>query len=401
MSNLAILGAQWGDEGKGKITDVLSSKYDIVVRFQGGNNAGHTVYWEDKKIVLHVIPSGILNKNCVSVIGHGVVFDPNSFLTEQNNLIENKIPINPNNLKISRNCPVITSYHKLLDIAREQGKNKIGTTGRGIGPTYEDKIGRKSIKLEDLKSLDTIYKKLEALEEKLFLLKNLYKISIPSLEEEAKNLFEAGKKITPHLVDTFSYLKIATLNKKNIMYEGAQGCLLDIDYGTYPYVTSSNTTIGGIYTGAGVFDSKIEILGITKAYTTRVGEGPFPTELLNEQGNEIRETGQEFGATTGRKRRCGWLDIPLLKYAISTSNISSLALTKVDILQKIKDPKVCISYKGIDAWCQDINLNEVKPIYKDLPTEVYALCSFLEHYLNIPVKYISNGPERKDFIELD
>lgn len=406
MSCLAIIGAQWGDEGKGKVTDALSSKYDIAVRYQGGPNAGHTIYFEDKKVILHVIPSGILNKGCVSVIGHGVVIDPDSFLIEKSNLIKHNIPVSTNNLKISMNCVVVTSYHKLLESVREQGKFRIGTTGRGVGPAYESKVGRYALKLADLGSIENIYNKLSRSEELIYLLKHFYGVNnIPDIAEEAEKLFEVGKHIMPYLIDTVTFIKKATENKNNIMYEGAQGVLLDIDYSpTYPYATSSSTCLGGIYAGAGLFDSKIEVLGVLKTYSTRVGEGPFPTELNNIVGDSIREVGHEFGSTTGRKRRCGWLDLPLLKHAITVSNISSLALTKIDILAKIKDPQVCVAYKigdvEVDTWNAGINLDDVVPVYKDLPKETYALCTFIEQHCNLPIKYISNGPKRKDFIKI-
>lgn len=407
MSSIAIIGAQWGDEGKGKITDALSSKYDVVVRYQGGNNAGHTVYFDNKKVILHVIPSGILNKGCVSIIGHGVVVDPDSFLVEIDNLAEHGVIVTPENLKVSLNCPVVTSYHKLLDSARESGPNKIGTTGRGIGPTYEDKISRYGIKLKDLISYDTILNKLSNMEERFFVLKNYYGInSCPSIHEEAAKLYEAGIKIRRYLDDTVTLLKKYTENKNNIMFEGSQGLCLDLDYGTYPYVTSSNTGIGGIYTGAGLFDKNLDLLGVIKAYCTRVGEGPFPTELTNEVGEEIRNLGHEYGSTTGRKRRCGWLDLPMLKYSITNSGISFLALTKIDVLAKIKDPKVCVSYKlkdgsEVDMWNPGISFDDVTPVLKDMPKETYALTTFIEQCLGIPIKYISNGPKRKDFMEIN
>jgi adenylosuccinate synthase len=416
MKTLAIIGSQWGDEGKGKITDLLSEKCDIVVRYQGGNNAGHTIIVDGKKIVLHLIPSGVLHPHSVAVIGHGVVFEPEAFQTELKKVADAGISVTPKNLKISENVTVITSYNKLLDSAREsQGTVKIGTTGKGIGPAYEDKTARCAIKLKDLFDLESLKVKLTRnLEEKETLFKHRYNIDFPSVNEEAQRLFTLGKNIAPFMCDTFSYLDLAIQAKKKILFEGAQGILLDVDYGTYPFVTSSSTALGGVYTGAGIPESHVEeVLGITKAYTTRVGEGPFPTELFDAIGEEIQTKGQEFGATTGRKRRCGWLDLPLLKYAVKASNLTSIALTKLDILCGIKELKVCIAYeyegKTIEIAYPGIDLTKAKPIYKSMKPftdtfkgslspelEVYIL--EIENFLKIPVGIIAFGPERKEII---
>jgi adenylosuccinate synthase len=416
MKTLAIIGSQWGDEGKGKITDLLSEKCDVVVRYQGGNNAGHTIIVDGKKIVLHLIPSGILHSHCVSVVGHGVVFEPEAFQKELKTVADAGITVTSKNLKISENVTVITSYNKLLDAAREsQGKVKIGTTGKGIGPAYEDKIARRAIKLKDLYDLESLKGKLALnLEEKEILFRHRYDIQFPSVEEEAQRLFELGKNVAPYVCDTFSFLDQAVIQKKKILFEGAQGILLDIDYGTYPYVTSSSTALGGIYTGAGIPESHVEeVLGITKAYTTRVGEGPFPTELLNALGDEIQVKGHEFGATTGRKRRCGWLDLPLLKYSVKASNLTSLALTKLDILSEIKELKICVAYeyegKRIECAYPGIDLTKAKPIYKDmkpfkddfksnLSAELEIYIKEIESFLGIPVGIIAFGPERKEII---
>ncbi len=417
MKTLAIIGSQWGDEGKGKITDLLSEKCDYVVRYQGGNNAGHTIIVDGKKIVLHLIPSGILHPHCVSVIAHGVVFEPEAFQHELNRVMDSGITITSENLKISENLTIITSYNKILDAAREnQGSVKIGTTGKGIGPAYEDKIGRRAVKLKDLFDYDILKKKLSRnLGEKEILFKHRYAVSFPTIEEEAERLFELGKKIKPFVCDTFSVLDKAIQNGSKILYEGAQGILLDIDYGTYPYVTSSSTSLGGIYTGAGIPESHVEeVLGITKAYTTRVGEGPFPTELFNELGVEIQTKGNEFGATTGRKRRCGWLDLPLLKYSVKASNLTSIALTKLDILSGLKELKVCVAYEyegqRIDCAYPGIDLTKAKPILKNMPafndlfqgeplsSELEDYIKEIELFLNIPVGIIAFGPERKEII---
>ena len=413
MNSMAIIGAQWGDEGKGKITDSLGAKCDFVVRFQGGNNAGHTIITEGKKIVLHLIPSGILHPKCVSIIGHGVVLDPQAFSKELE-IIQQKIEITPKRLNISSNCSVITAYHRLLDNLREsQGPMKIGTTRKGIGPAYENKIARKGIRLKDLLQRDVLQSKLEQdLIEKKVLFDHLYKTSYPSPEEEGERLYQLGKILAPFLTDTFSLIDSAIKQRKKILFEGAQGILLDIDYGSYPFVTSSNTSLGGIYTGAGLPGSQIEeVLGVAKAYSTRVGQGPFPTELIGGVGEEIQKKGHEIGATTGRKRRCGWLDLPLLKYTVKASNLTSIALTKVDVLSSIHPLKVCNSYKYrgqiISCATPDIDLNKVQPLYKEHPSfqdtfkdgkisdELANYIAFIENFIEIPVGVLSFGPGRE------
>jgi adenylosuccinate synthase len=415
MQTMVIVGSQWGDEGKGKITDLLGQKCDLVVRYQGGNNAGHTIIVGEKKIILHLIPSGILHSHCTSVIGHGVVFDPIAFEEELATINSSNTIVSPENLKISQNCSVITSYNKILDAVREQkGPIQIGTTGKGIGPAYEDKTSRKGIKLKDLLDKDILKEKLTAnLSEKEVLFNHLYDIDYPSIEEETNRLFELGKLIQPYITDTFGLIDQAIQNNKKILYEGAQGVLLDIDYGTYPFVTSSNTSQGGVYTGAGVPGAKInEVLGITKAYTTRVGEGPFPTELHNELGKKIQKIGGEIGATTGRTRRCGWLDLPLLKYTVKASNITSIALTKLDVLCGIEELNICHSYeyqgKTIDCAYPGIDLSKVTPIYKkvepffdnfeseQLSAELSDYIKMIEEYVGIPVGIIAYGPERNE-----
>ena len=420
MKTLAIIGAQWGDEGKGKITDLLSEKCDVVVRYQGGNNAGHTIIVDGRKIVLHLIPSGILHKHSVSVIGHGVVFEPEAFQKELVTVADAGIKVTSQNLKISENVTIITSYNKILDGAREsQGTVKIGTTGKGIGPAYEDKIARRAIKLKDLYDLPSLKTKLARnLEEKEILFRHRYDIAFPSVEEEAQRLFELGKNVKPFVCDTFSYLDQAVTLGKKILFEGAQGILLDIDYGTYPFVTSSSTALGGVYTGAGIPESSVqEVLGITKAYTTRVGEGPFPTELFDEVGEKIQTIGKEFGATTGRKRRCGWIDLPLLKYSVKASNLTSIALTKLDILCAVDELKVCVAYKyegkTIDVAYPGIDLYKAEPVYKtlkpfkddftnktakDLSPELNDYIKEIETFLGIPVGILAFGPERKEIL---
>lgn len=414
MKSLAIIGAQWGDEGKGKITDLLGAKSDVVVRYQGGNNAGHTIIVGNKKIVLHLIPSGILHPHCVSVIGHGVVFDPESFLKELEMVKASGVKVTPENLKISENTSLITFYNRLLDGQREsKGPVKIGTTGKGIGPAYEDKVSRKGLKVKDLFDMKTLMTKLhDNLIEKAVLFEKLYDVAYPSVEEEAERLFELGKAIKPFACDTFSFLDQAAIAGKKFLYEGAQGVLLDVDYGSYPYVTSSSTSFGGIYTGAGLPSLKQvdEVIGITKAYTTRVGEGPFPTELFDDVGEKIQTIGAEFGATTGRKRRCGWLDLPLLKYSVKSSKLTSLALTKLDVLSHVDDLKICVAYeyegRQIDCAYPGIDLTQVKPVFKDFKTFSHEftgekICDNLdvyiktiEKYVGIPVGILAYGPER-------
>jgi len=415
MQSLAIIGSQWGDEGKGKITDLLGQKCDLVVRYQGGNNAGHTIIVKDKKIVLHLIPSGILHDHCVSVVGHGVVFDPRAFKEELEHVRNAGVTVTPDKLKISENCSVITFYNKLLDGQREsKGPIKIGTTGKGIGPSYEDKISRKGLKLKDLLSKEILKEKLTAnMTEKEVLFKHLYQVDFPSIDNEVEELYELGKMLSPFLCDTFSYLDNAIKENKNILFEGAQGLLLDIDYGSYPFVTSSSTGAGGIYTGAGLPGKYVdEVLGITKAYTTRVGEGPFPTEMFDDLGDKIQQIGNEFGATTGRKRRCGWLDLPLLKYAVKASNITSIALTKLDVLSGLETLKVCVGYnyqgKTIDCAYPGIDLLQVEPILKDVKPfqdkfdeetfseELKNYIEIIEEEIGIKVGIIAHGPERSE-----
>ena len=413
MNTLAIIGAQWGDEGKGKITDLLGHKADVVVRFQGGNNAGHTIIVDDKKIILHQIPSGILHDNTVSVIAHGVVFEPEAFLEELDK-VKQSVTVTPDRLKISLNATVITSYHKLLDATREgKATNKIGTTGKGIGPAYEDKIARRAIKVKDLFDREVLAAKLSiSLEEKAYLFENFYKTNYPSIDQEVERLYQLGQKIEGFVTDTFSFLDQCLKENKKVLFEGAQGVLLDIDYGSYPYVTSSSTGAAGIFTGAGVSTGIVEEkLGIVKAYTTRVGEGPMPTEIHEQIGDDIQRIGHEFGATTGRRRRCGWLDLPILKYAVKASALTSIALTKVDVLSGLPELKVCYAYevdgKEYDCAYPGLDLSKAVPKYKvmrpfkddfqksnEYTPELTEYISFIEESLGITVGIIAYGPER-------
>lgn len=412
MPSLAIIGLQWGDEGKGKITDLLSRKCDFVVRYQGGNNAGHTIWVEDEKTTLHLIPSGILHPHCISVIGHGVSFDPQAFLDELKQLEDKGVKVNPGQLKVSENCHVINAYHRLLDAKREEGSSKIGTTHKGVGPCYEDKVARRGIRLKDLIDKDILHEKISHnAKEKKILFKHLFHVDFPSVEEEVERLHLLGKSIRPFLCNTFSVLEEGSKQNKKILYEGAQGILLDMDYGTYPYVTSSHTFYGGIYTGAGMPKDRIgEVLGVAKAYSTRVGEGPFPTELNCDWGRKIQTIGHEFGSTTGRQRRCGHLDLPLLKYTVKVSNITSLALTKLDVLAQIDRLRCCMAYeyKGekFDCPLQGMDLSQVKPIYKDfspftddfknenLSFELKTYLKMIEEFLGIPIGIMAYGPKR-------
>lgn len=413
MQTLAIIGAQWGDEGKGKITDMLAKRSDMVVRYQGGNNAGHTIWVNGTKIVLHLVPSGILHPHCLSLVGHGVVLEPEAFMKEIHE-VRKHIPVTGKNLMVSENTAVITSWHKLIDAAREQqGAVKIGTTGKGIGPAYEDKIARRGLRVRDLLDKERLLKRLQQTsDEKIFLLEKKYGVTAPTVDAEAARLFELGQQLKEFVGDGYTTLQNALAAGKKVLYEGAQGALLDVDYGTYPYVTSSNTTAAGIHTGAGTRHGRIdEVLGITKAYTTRVGEGPFPTELFDEVGAYIQKTGNEVGATTGRVRRCGWLDLPLMRYSIQCSGLTSLALTKLDILSGMKVLRVCYAYeyegKTVTTAEQGMDLAKVTPLFRDLKPfnddfkgaklspELDAYLKLIETELEIPVGIAAFGPDRE------
>ncbi|MEW6653737.1 MAG: adenylosuccinate synthase [Bacteroidota bacterium] len=414
MSVGVIVGSQWGDEGKGKIVDILSKGYNIVVRYQGGANAGHTVEIGDKKFILHLIPSGILREDVICVIGNGVVIDPIALLDEIKQL--EKLGINiKGRLFISHNAHLIMPYHKLLDSINERGSAKIGTTGRGIGPSYIDKYARTGIRIVDL--LDKTI-----LEEKNNLLKKVYDHSELNVEEIIKEYLDFDDKIDEYITDTTHYLHTALEEGKSILLEGAQGTLLDVDHGTYPYVTSSNPTSGGACTGTGIPPTKItSVVGIVKAYTTRVGLGPFPTELLNDTGEKLRSIGAEFGATTGRPRRCGWYDAFLVNYSRMINGIERVAVTKLDVLSDFEEIKVCVAYelngKLLKSFPTDLNrLSYVSPVYESLPgwkSDISNAKSYDElppnakSYLNFIAKksgfeigIISVGPKRDQTIEL-
>ena len=416
-----LLGLQWGDEGKGKIVDVLTSNYDIIARFQGGPNAGHTLIFDGHKHVLHTIPSGIFHENAMNLVGNGVVIDPVIFKKELENLEKFNLDLK-SKLLVSRKAHLILPTHRLLDAASEtsKGKSKIGSTLKGIGPTYMDKTGRNGMRVGDLELVDW-KDKYHALAEKHLRMLEFFKVDIeydlPELEKEFFGAIEVLKQLP--FIDSEEYLNNAIKNKKTILAEGAQGSLLDIDFGTYPFVTSSNTTAAGACTGLGVAPNKIgEVFGIFKAYTTRVGSGPFPTELFDEDGATMGKIGQEFGATTGRPRRCGWLDLVALKYAVQISGVTQLIMMKGDVLSGFSILKACTSYnyqgKEISHLPYNIEAHNVTPIYTEfkgwkqdltemtsattLPKELTDYIKFIEDFVEVPVKIVSVGPDRKQTI---
>lgn len=373
MSAFIVLGAQWGDEGKGKMTDYLAEEADVVVRFQGGNNAGHTVEVGDKQYKLHLIPSGILHDEKLNVIGNGVVVDPKALFEEIDYLEGLGVKVTPEKLVISDRANVIMPYHKILDVLKEKarGKNDIGTTGKGIGPCYTDKVERSGIRISDFLHENEFKEKLEI----NIKMKNDYIKLLGGEPLDFHEIFteylEYAKRLKPFVKDTSVRIYNEIKNDKNVLFEGAQGMLLDIDYGTYPYVTSSNTTSGGVASGTGIGPNMItNAVGIVKAYTTRVGKGPFPTELLDETGEWIREKGHEYGVTTGRSRRCGWLDLVIVKTAARVSGLTSLVVTKIDTLAGLEKLKVCIGYKLngeiIDYFPASLeDLAKCEPVYEE------------------------------------
>jgi len=375
MSNIVIIGAQWGDEGKGKVIDILSKDADYVVRYQGGNNAGHTVVVGNETIILHLIPSGILHRNKICIIGNGVVIDPAALLTEIDYLKARKINVN-NKLRISDQAHLIFPYHKVLDKLKEEKfrKTKIGTTGRGIGPCYTDKVARCGIRVVDILNPRIFKEKLQCnMQEKNEILAKVYKYKNFSFQKIYKQYLEYAKKIAPYRCDCSYLLNEAVQLKKNILFEGAQGTHLDIDHGTYPFVTSSNATAGGACIGSGIGPTRIDkVIGVVKAYTTRVGEGPFPTQFSAQLLNRIQQRGKEFGATTGRPRRCGWFDAIIGRHAVLVNGIDAIAVTKLDVLDMMPQLKICIGYKykgkTYKAFPADIEaLWKVNPVYETWP----------------------------------
>jgi len=422
MSVSVLVGSQWGDEGKGKIVDILGERFDIVARYQGGANAGHTIVIEDQQFILHLIPSGILRDGIKCVIGNGVVIDPQALLDEIDFLQKHGFNFN-DRLFISHNAHIIMPYHKVIDSINESGDNKVGSTGRGIGPCYIDKFDRKGIRVVDLLDKVELERKIRRnVAEKNEILKKIYNKEELDVEVILKDYLAFGNLIAQYITDVPTFLNNAINDGKSILMEGAQGALLDIDHGTYPFVTSSSPTSGGACSGVGVPPTKISsVFGIVKAYTTRVGLGPFPTELLGEEGDELRKWGAEFGATTGRPRRCGWYDAFLLKYSRMINGIERVAITKLDVLSNLDEIKVCIAYeldgKTLEAFPTTVNqLERIKPIYKilpgwkteishirkyeDLPIETKNYLSFISEHSGFEILIISVGPKRSQTIEL-
>jgi adenylosuccinate synthase len=414
--NKAVIGLQWGDEGKGKIVDFLSDKFDLVARYQGGNNAGHTVIVEDITYKLNLIPSGVI-RGKVCFLGQGIVLDPEHFLKEYEQICE-KIS-NPK-IYLSSNIPLILPYHKQLDKINESilsGEDKIGTTAKGIGPAYQDKVGRKSIKLYDLKSLNKIREKFENIKKFYDPVLNAYQEELINIDKYISILDSFYTKVGPLIIDN-SYIK-KNFNQNNILFEGAQGALLDLDHGSYPFVTSSNTISSNIIIGSGL-QVDYQTVGIFKAYATRVGNGPFPSELFDEIGDYIAETGVEFGTVTKRKRRCGWLDLVSLKYSCQVNRVNELCITKIDVLNNLKKIKICVSYQGHSF--EEINFNDSESLkslslsesdfevfeswgdisevknFDSMPQSLKLYIQFIEEYLEIPIKIISLGPERNQTI---
>ena len=422
--NVVILGSQWGDEGKGKIVDLLTDKAALVARFQGGHNAGHTLVIDGKKTALHLIPSGILRDHVTCVIGNGVVVAPDALLKEIKMLEERGVQVR-DRLVVSGSCPLILGYHIALDQAREaaRGKAKIGTTGRGIGPAYEDKVARRGLRLGDMANMDRFAEKLkEVLEYHNFALTQYYKAEPVDFDETLAQAKEWAAELLPMKGDVTKILHDAREAGADILFEGAQGSLLDIDHGTYPYVTSSNTTAGGAATGTGFGPLYLDyILGITKAYTTRVGSGPFPTELNCEIGAYLGEKGHEFGTTTGRERRCGWFDAVALRQAVLINSISGICLTKLDVLDGLEEINICVGYihsdgsdAGIPTHADDFDA--ITPVYETmpgwtdvtvgaqnidaLPAAARAYITRIEELIGAPVDVVSTGPDRVETIVL-
>jgi adenylosuccinate synthase len=417
-----LLGLQWGDEGKGKIVDVLAPQYQVVARFQGGPNAGHTLEFDGFKHVLHQIPSGIFRSDIQNIIGNGVVLDPIIFKKEIDGLAKYNLPLTQN-LQISRKASIIIPTHRLLDAAYEQakGESKIGSTLRGIGPTYQDKVARQGLRVGDILSpkFTDKYNKLVAIHKVILEQNNFdYASVLPQAEAEFFAAVEFMKQFS--LTDSEYAINDALNEGRKILAEGAQGSLLDIDFGSYPFVTSSNTMAAGACTGLGIAPRQIgEVFGIFKAYCTRVGSGPFPTELHDETGERIRQEGREFGATTGRPRRCGWLDLPALRYTIMISGVTQLIMMKVDVLNEFDEIQVCTHYKLPDGTLSeqmpyDLTDTDITPVYRsfagwktdlkntrtfdDMPAELAAYVSFLEETLNLPISFISTSPDREALI---
>jgi len=423
MPNIVILGAQWGDESKGKTTDILAEKADIVARYQGGDNAGHTIIIGQEEFILHLIPSGILRPNTVNVIGNGVVINLETFFVEIDHLRQRGVEVGEN-LKISSRAHLIMPYHKIMESWDDLGSGlKIGTTSRGIGPTYSDKMNRHAgIRVADLLEFDLFRKKLDFnLEAKDYALSQIG----GGIDKHAllEQYYAYSQRLAPHVIDTPEFLNRAMKDGKQILFEGAQGTMLDIDFGTYPYVTSSNTTIGAVCTGLGVGPRAIdEILGVSKAYVTRVGGGPFPTAMPPDLDEHVRQVGKEYGATTRRPRRCGWLDLVALRYATLINGLTCLALTKIDVLDDLDEIYVCVAYQRhgetLTTFPSSLSvLEECEPVYErmsgwkqslvevrryeDLPTNAKNYIAYISEFLDVPIPMISVGPKRDQIVMLN
>jgi adenylosuccinate synthase len=424
MPNVVCVGAQWGDEGKGKIVDHLSPRADVIVRFQGGPNAGHTVVVDGRKTVLHLIPSGILHERTLNIIGNGVVVDPDVLLAEIDSLERRGVGITPARLRLSDRAHVILPVHRDLDLAREEarGRAALGTTGRGIGPAYEDRVTRCGLRVHDLLDPKGMAERTEQLlAERNFVLEKLYGWKPSEPEETYARAVEWGERLAPYVDDTGVLIDGALRAGRSVLLEGAQGTLLDIDHGTYPFVTSSTTLAGGACAGAGIGPTRIDsVLGITKAYTTRVGGGPFPTEDSGPAGRHMGDVGEEYGATTGRKRRCGWLDLVVLRHAVRVNGITSLAVLKLDVLTGLEEIQVCVGYRAGGKELREFPasvrlLEQCEPVYRrfpgwgesiadrrefeDLPQAARDYIRWIEHELEVPAHLIGVGPDRNATIE--
>ncbi len=424
LANVVVIGAQWGDEGKGKITDLLSRSADVVVRYQGGVNAGHTIVVDGKVLKLHLIPSGILYPETICLIGSGTVIDPKVMLQELDMLLENDIDIS--GLQLASTAHVTMPYHRLLDQAMEKrrGSQKIGTTGRGIGPTYADKSQRNGIRVIDLLDEKRLRERLpQQISEKNELLQKIYNVEALDPEEVIREYLDYGERLKPHVVECTKAIHQAARNRKNILFEGAQGTLLDLDHGTFPYVTSSNPVSGGACIGAGVGPTLIDrVIGVAKAYTTRVGEGPFPTELQGSINDQLCDRGGEFGTTTGRRRRCGWFDGVIGRYAVEVNGLDCLAITKLDVLDELDEIQVCVAYElngeEIEHFPSSAeDFARCKPIFKnlkgwqcstahcrkleDLPSKAMDYLRFLADLMEVPIAIVSLGASRDQTIVIE
>ena len=426
MANIVIVGTQWGDEGKGKVVDVLAEKTGVIVRFQGGNNAGHTMVVNGESFISHLVPSGILHPGKLCLIGNGVVVDPGVLIQEIHGLRKRDISITPENLLVSENAHLIMPYHKLIDHGREKlkGKQKLGTTGRGIGPCYEDKVTRRGIRFCDLIDGNAFKEKISSvLDEKRFYLQAFLKSDSVEMADILKEYEPYAEALKPHVTNVSIVLNQAVKEGKNILFEGAQGTHLDIDHGTYPFVTSSNTVAGNACCGTGIGPTQIDkVIGMVKAYTTRVGAGPFPTELNDEIGDRIQERGAEFGATTGRRRRCGWLDAVVVRNAARLNSLTGLAVTKLDVLNGMQALKLCTAYRYKGQTLTEFPvslkvLEQCEPIYEELPgwsEDIGPIRDFgelpknaadylrrIEELVEVPVQIVSVGPGREETIVVE